>query len=113
MIIAGVASQSVEQALAAIKDQLAALAAGRFDDQLLERTCSLLEASILSQSDELSTLLAVQIAGRLTGRQLSGRDTIALMHDVTREQLMELAAGLEWVTTYVLAAEQPEKELNG
>ena len=107
-IVAGVANQSVDQALAAIRQQIDALAAGRFDDQLLERTCSLLESSILSNGDDLSTLLAVQIAGRLTGRLLSGSDSIALMHEVSREQLMELAGGLEWVTTYVLTATQPE-----
>ena len=104
IIIAGVANRSVGDALAAIRDQVAVIAEGRFDDQLLERTRSLLEASILSQGDDLSTLMAVQISGRLTGRQLSGADSIAMITAVTGSQLMDLARSLEWMTTYILTA---------
>ncbi|MEA4888519.1 MAG: riboflavin biosynthesis protein RibF [Clostridiaceae bacterium] len=108
LVMAGVAVPSAGAAVEAIKTQLGEIIAGRFEDTLLERSRSMLETAILSQSDDLTTLLVIQINGHLSGRLLGRDDSLALLHAVSREQVIALASQLELITTYILTASSAE-----
>jgi riboflavin kinase / FMN adenylyltransferase len=101
-IVAGVAADQVEAAMAAIRSQLDNLAAGRFDPSLFERAIQMIEASILSVNDDLSTMLGQQIAGRLYGRLLTRDESISLLRSVEPAQVTELAGQIRLVSSYVL-----------
>lgn len=105
-ILAGVAPEAVEPALAAIQEQVGTIVDGRFDDQLMMRAKSMLESAILALYDDLSGMLGAQINGRLTGRLYSREDALLLLGAVTREQVMQCAAGLRLTTSYVLTSGQ-------
>lgn len=103
-ILAGVAPDTVEPALAAIREQIEMIKSGRFDERLLARSKSMLMSAVLALYDDLSGMLGAYIGGRLSGRQYSRQDALQMLEAVTREQLMRCAADLRLQTTYVLTA---------
>jgi riboflavin kinase/FMN adenylyltransferase len=105
-VLAGVAPDAVQPALAAIQEQVDTIVDGRFDDQLMMRSQSMLESAVLALYDDLSGMLGTQINGRLSGRLYSREDALLLLRSVTREQVMQCAADLRLMTTYVLTSGQ-------
>ncbi len=101
-IMAGVAADKVDAAMTAIRSQLENLAAGRFDPSLFERAIQMIEASVLSTHDDLSTMLGQQITGRLYGRLLTRDESISLLKAVEPAQVIELASQVRLVASYVL-----------
>ncbi|MDW7658425.1 MAG: bifunctional riboflavin kinase/FAD synthetase [Bacillota bacterium] len=105
-VLAGVAPDAVEPALAAIQEQVDNIVNGHFDDQLMVRAKSMLESAVLALYDDLSGMLGAQISGRLSGRLYSREDALLLLGAVTREQIMQCAADLRLMTSYVLTSGQ-------
>lgn len=114
-VFAGVATDQVEPAVAAIRQQLANLAAGQFEPSLFERTCQMIESSILSIADDLSSMLAQQVAGRIHGRILTRAESLNLLRSVEPAQVVELASGLQLNTCYILTSpeQKPLIEVEG
>lgn len=110
-ILAGVAADQIDAALEAIRRQVAALAAGEFDAALFDRSRQMLETSILSANDDLSTLMAQQIAGRLYGRNMTREESISLLGSVTPGDIKSLAGQLSLVTCYVLCGPDQKPDL--
>lgn len=110
-IMAGVAADRTEPALHAIQEQIAHLSAGRFDRTLLDRAVQMLEAAILSVADDLSSLLAQQIIGRLSGRLLNREESLSLLHEVEPEQICELAGRLTLISCYIMTDPEHHPDL--
>ena len=114
-VFAGVATDQVEPAVAAIRQQLANLAAGQYEPSLFERTRQMIESSILSIGDDLSSMLAQQVAGRINGRILTLTESLNLLRTVEPAQVIELASSLQLNTCYVLTSpeQKPLIEVEG
>jgi len=111
-ILAGVSADQITAALDAIRRQIAVLAAGEFDDTLLERSRQMLETSILSVNDDLSSMMAQRIIGNLYGRDMTQDESISLLNSVSRDDIRELAGHLQLVTCYVLCGADQKPDLS-
>jgi predicted Zn-dependent peptidase len=111
LVIAGVAADQVTPALAAIRQQLVNLAAGDFDQSLFDRACQMIETSILSVGDDLSTMLTQQIVGRLYGRTMTRDESLDLLRAVTPAEVVELAGNMRLVSCYVLTSPDQQPDL--
>jgi riboflavin kinase / FMN adenylyltransferase len=100
-VLAGVAPAQVDAACAAIKRQVADLAAGRFDQALFDRSLQMVETALLSAGDEIAVLASRLIKGRLYGRFLH----IDMLREVKPADIVALAGRLKLVTRYVLTTE--------
>ena len=109
-IMAGVAPEKVDHALEAIRDQLARLSTGDFDNSLFERTSRMIETGILSVNDDLSSMLAHQMYGHLYGRLMNRKESLDALRSVTPEEVSQLASGLRLVTCYVLTGMDNEAQ---
>ena len=114
-VLAGVAADQVSPALMAIRSQVAALAAGEFDRSLFDRSRQMLETSILSATDDLSTMVAQQMIGRVYGRSMTRDESLSLLHSVTPDDIVEMAGQLRLATCYVLTGpgQQPDLSVSG
>jgi riboflavin kinase / FMN adenylyltransferase len=111
-VMAGVASDQITAALDAIRRQLAALATGDFEASLLERSRQMLETSILSVNDDLSSLMAQRIIGNLYGRNMTREESLSLLNSVTCDHIREMASQLKLVTCYVLCSPDQKPDLS-
>ena len=68
----------------------------------------MIESSILSIADDLSTMLAQQVAGRLYGRILTRAESLSLLRSVEPAQVIELASSLQ--LNDLLRPDQPGTE---
>ena len=112
-VLAGVSPGQVGPALEAIRIQIEKLAAGDFDASLFVRARQMIESSILSVNDDLSTMMAHQIFGRLYGRIMNREESLAAMQSVTPGDVAALAACLVPVTCYVLSGAETDPDLTG
>ena len=111
-VLAGVAADQITAALDAIRRQVQALAEGDFDPTLLERSRQMLETSILSTNDDLSTMMAQQIVGRLYGRNMTREESLSLLLAVTPGDIIDLAGRLRLTTCYVLCDPDQKPDLS-
>ncbi|HAL74643.1 MAG TPA: hypothetical protein DCM45_06090 [Clostridiales bacterium] len=111
-VLAGVAADQITAALDAIRRQLAVLSAGDFDATLLERSRQMLETSILSVNDDLSSMMAQRIIGNLYGRNMTQEESISLLNSVTRDDIRLMASHLQLATCYVLCAPDLQPDLS-
>jgi riboflavin kinase/FMN adenylyltransferase len=106
LVIAGVMPERVEEARAAMVEQVRLLAAGQFSDRLLERAKTLVDSHIRSIPDDLDQMLAHLMNSINLGRSLSVRDSLSLLEQVTREQVIARAASLNLNTSFILTAKE-------
>lgn len=111
-ILAGVAPDRLEAALEAIRVQIGKLAAGDFDSSLFERSRQMIESSILSVNDDLSSMMAQQIYSRLYGRVMSRGESLAAMRQVTVREVCALAAEIRPVSCFILSGHEQVRDIS-
>ncbi|MDD2533392.1 MAG: bifunctional riboflavin kinase/FAD synthetase [Eubacteriales bacterium] len=104
LVIAGVAPDRVDEALAAILEQVNNLKTGTFSPRLFERAVTLVESTIRTIPDDLDSLLAHMMNGVTLGRTVSIHDSLSLLESVTIEQIIERAGHLNVQNSYILTA---------
>src|SRR5690606_5936498 len=111
-VVAGIAVEKYEQALAIIREQVAAMADGRFTDQELENTRKGLINGVLSAQDSPGRIIGGRLVGIVNGRVRPVQETIAALEGVTREDVVRVAERIRPDTVYFLRTPQapPGKE---
>lgn len=109
VLLAGVSLDQVDEALAAMVEQVDRIRQGRFDPGLLERSRMMLRSSIEGVSDNLSDLLSAEILAQATGRRFNRQESLALLDALKAEDVQALAQALRLRTTVVLTGQTPEE----
>ena len=110
LVIAGVAPDRVHEARQAMFAQIENLASGRFSDQLLERSKTLVESHIRSIPDDLDNLLSHLMNGVNLGRTISVQDSLSLLDRVDRQAVIERASQLKLSASFTLTAKESSDE---
>jgi len=105
-VVAGIAVEKYEQALAIIREQVAAMADGRFTNQELENTRKGLINGVLSAQDSPGRIIGGRLVGIVNGRVRPVQETIAELERVTREDVVRVAARIRPDTAYFLRTPQ-------
>ncbi|HEY8416685.1 MAG TPA: pitrilysin family protein [Limnochordales bacterium] len=101
-VTAGIAVDKYEQALAIIREQVAALAAGDISDQELENTRKGLINGMLSGRDSPGRIIGGRLVGLINNRVRPVPELIEDVRRVTREDVVRVAAGVRLDTVYFL-----------
>lgn len=102
MLMAGVRPDQTTDAESAMAEQVARICSNQYDARIFDSSRTMLEQTIRSRGDDLSTLLQHLSLSRVTGRQLSVTDSLSLLHSITREQVAALAARLTLKASFIL-----------
>ena len=115
VVSAGLAPSAVEEAVRAVREQLALIAAGHFSDELLEKSRKLLLGQLSSAEDRLSAKLFVQLQAWGRRQLWDHQDAAQALKALTRKDVIKLAQSLEECICYSLGPrlEGPEASADG
>lgn len=102
LIGAGIEFEDFDPAIQIIGEQLDAMAQGEISEQEWEFTLRAFENDILSEEDNPSQIIARQLEQILMGGGQSGTALIQALHNVTREQVQEVAKAVSLDTIFFL-----------
>lgn len=105
-IRAGISPEKYEKALATILDEVKAMKDGRITQQELDQAKSASIQSIVASEDSLSATVSLEYGQTLRNERYSGEELIAMIEDVTIEDLVEVAQRVELDTVYLLTAKE-------
>lgn len=108
-VSSGVESENAEKALSAIVDQLDAIKRGDFDDSEFDSSIKNITDSLKSYNDSQGLIdlwYSLKISG---GKPLSPEDTIELIANVTRDDVINAAKGVCLHTVYKLLPKEVGK----
>lgn len=101
-IIAGIEPSKTEEAIEAMKAQISDIAAGRFDDRIMETSRRMLAASIEASHDDLGHVISAALSSVILGRNMSTQDALSLLEAVSRQDITDLAGNLKLAVSYRL-----------
>ena len=101
-VYAGIDSQAEEVVLGEILRQLELCREGQITDEELDSAKQALRSSLMAVHDSPGALESYYSSGVLSGMALDTRQYMALVDQVTKEQVVELAAGIKLHTSYFL-----------
>ncbi len=112
LIDCGVERQKLNQALNAVKEQVAAIKGGGFSEEETEKARLSLINSYRSVSDSPSSLEGWYLGRLLSGISLTPAEEIARLEAVTRDEIIEAAGRMRLDTVYCLEGQDsgPESE---
>ncbi|NLW12675.1 MAG: bifunctional riboflavin kinase/FAD synthetase [Clostridiaceae bacterium] len=109
-IIAGIEPTKTEDAIEAMKKQVADLAAGNFDDRLMDTSRRMLSASIEASHDDLGHMVSAVVSAVVLGRNMSRSDALSLLDAVSRQDIMEMAGMLKLAVSYRLLPDRMKED---
>ena len=95
LISTGTQQENLDKVRELIAREIEKLKKGEFADSLLESAKLDLQDSILAQQDHPSSLLAQSFLNSFLEREMSSQEMLDAIGSVTREKVMEAAAGIE------------------
>lgn len=98
----GVDTKNIEKAEDAILEQIRLLKNGCITEEELQSARLALKTSLISSLDSLSTIQRFYLDGILSDQDMSPREAAALVDDITKEQLVELARQIKLDTVFSL-----------
>lgn len=101
-IAAGIAVDKYEQALAIIREQVAALSRGDISDEELENTRKGLLNGLLSGRDSPGRIIGGRLVGLINNRVRPVRELIRDLENVSRDDVLRVAQGVRLDTVYFL-----------
>ncbi len=108
-VSSGVESENAEKALSAIVDQLDAIKRGEFDDSEFDSSIKNITDSLKSYNDSQG-LIDLWYSLKISGdKPLSPEDTIELIANVTRDDVINAAKGVSLHTVYKLLPKEAGK----
>ncbi|MDD2373994.1 MAG: bifunctional riboflavin kinase/FAD synthetase [Eubacteriales bacterium] len=102
LVLAGIDADKTDAAVSAMKEQIAVLVSGKFDARLFETSKRLLAASVEASHDDISHMVSAVVSAVILGRNMSIRDALSLLDNVSREDIISLASELKLAVNYRL-----------
>ncbi len=113
VIDSGVKTEQLEEAKAAILEQIDILRAGTFTNEQMTECCLMLEHAFRTMFESPKGTASYVFTQHEAGKERSVEEILAARRAVTREQIMEAAAALQLDSVWVLRTAEPSNEQEG
>lgn len=105
-VTTGVEREHIEEAISLIKEQFDKIKHGDFEDALLEVTKTMMINSLRATKDHMNSLIAQMYQNAVLKQSYSIDDRIAMVKNITREQVQQVVAKCRYQMSFVLQGEE-------
>ncbi|MGL5540584.1 MAG: EF-P 5-aminopentanol modification-associated protein YfmF [Erysipelotrichaceae bacterium] len=105
-ISTGVEDANIAQTIALIQEQVERIQKGDFSEELLDVTKKMMINTFQGIHDDANSILQMTYQSKLVGKPLFDEHTIAAIHAITKEEVVEVANRLQHLVTYVLTKDE-------
>ncbi|MEG2685215.1 MAG: insulinase family protein [Erysipelotrichaceae bacterium] len=102
LVTTGVESKNIDKTIELVKQQMERMKAGDFSDELLETAKKLQTNTLMNMLDNQNSLLARALHDEICERNLSVKEEIEMINNISREDIIDAFKDLKLINTYVL-----------